>query len=290
MCDSSPLSHVSHLRRRKSHCFCCVGGKLSANQAVSSNQSTFLQTTHFTWFLLCGPGGQRQYDLFIRRPNRKLISIKAFPLNSNHLEEQTIAGGLQSAASFQIASPQTLFNNSNCFLGLKCTQSFLVMVKCERADTHPKMQKRKEHHEESKRHPKNKPNTLQLSGTSSLCLSNTSVPAAALTFLPPLHSNAPLNAAILAPVGPMMELWSPPGHIRTARPVMKLWIFHCSPDSNGLFAVHPVSADLFRTGDVETSPPNKNISLIFSPALFQLDCVFQAASTGVRGTFCLMRK
>lgn len=67
-----------------------------------------------------------------------------------------------------------------------------------------------------------------------LLLSNThSSPAAALTLLPPLHSTASLNAAILAPVGPMIELWSPPGHIHTTGSVMKLWIFHRRPDTNG---------------------------------------------------------
>lgn len=76
---------------------------------------------------------------------------------------------------------------------------------------------------------------------------------------------------------------------------MKLWIFHCSPDTYCLFAVHPVSADLLRTGDVEMFPANKNISLIFSAAVFQLDCIFQVppaqpASTGVGATFCLMIK
>lgn len=70
----------------------------------------------------------------------------------------------------------------------------------------------------------------------------TAPPAAALTLLPPPHSTASLNAAILAPVGLMIELWSPPGHIHTAGPVMKLWIFHPSPDTNCLFAVHPLSA------------------------------------------------
>lgn len=56
-------------------------------------------------------------------------------------------------------------------------------------------------------------------------LERSSSPAIPLTLSPPHHSTASLTAAILAPAGPVMELWSPPRHIHTAGPVMKLWIF-----------------------------------------------------------------
>lgn len=102
----------------------------------------------------------------------------------------------------------------------------------------------------------------------SVSLTYTSFPVAALTLLPPLHSTASLNAAILAPVGPMIKLWSPPGHIHTTGPVMKLWIFHRSPDTNCLFVVHPVSAALFSTVCVDSRGEKKSysntISIIFS--------------------------
>lgn len=75
-----------------------------------------------------------------------------------------------------------------------------------------------------------------------LCPTHTLLPAAAaaaaLTFLPSLHSTASLNVAILAPVGPTIELWSPLGHIYTTGPVMKLWIFHRSADTYCLLAVN----------------------------------------------------
>lgn len=105
--------------------------------------------------------------------------------------------------------------------------------------------------------------TWTLSGFS-LSFQHTLFPPAVLTLLPPLHSTALLNAAILAPLGPMIELWSPPGHINTTRSVMKLWIFHRSSDTNCLFAVHPLCAMLFSTVHVQWRDfPNNNSSLLF---------------------------
>lgn len=105
--------------------------------------------------------------------------------------------------------------------------------------------------------------TWTLSGFS-LSFQHTLFPPAVLTLLPPLHSTALLNAAILAPLGPMIELWSPPGHINTTRSVMKLWIFHRSSDTNCLFAVHPLCAMLFSTVHVQRRDfPNNNSSLLF---------------------------
>lgn len=110
---------------------------------------------------------------------------------------------------------------------------------------------------------------VQLYLAASACLSNThtSLPAAALTLSPPLHSTASLNAAILVPAGPVIELRSPLGHIHTTGPVMKLWIFHRCPDTNCLFAVLPVSAALFWSLYVDRreriSPATTFLSFVF---------------------------
>lgn len=110
----------------------------------------------------------------------------------------------------------------------------------------------------------------------SISLTYTSLPAAALTLLAPLHSTASLNTAILAPVGPVMELWSPLGHIHTTGSVMKLWIFHRSPDTNCLFLVHPVSAVLFCTVYADRrGETNSTISLIFFHTFLAMTMICQ---------------